>query len=177
MKKLIMVMAMLFLFPVQGHNQEYKFKYGKETIKLTSQILKFEEKCKYKLEYKSIDDLQESVDIIIQQAKYSRFDKYDIASTVIAESRFKQYATSKVGAVGLGQLYKIHKFYNEELFWVNNPYDKHQNIIASIIIMEDKLDSYKTKHMARIRYNGKVCNDSIFYANKIKKIKNELIRS
>lgn len=177
MKILFVALLMLVCLPSTGHNQDYYFPFSTETIKLTSKILKFAEKKNYHLEYKSIYDLQESVDIIVKQSKVSKFNKYEIATVVMIESRFNQFAKSKVGAVGLGQLYNIKRDYKKELFWVNNPYDKHQNIISSIIILQDKHKMYKTKHMAYVRYNGKVCKDSLYYAQKVNRMKNELMKS
>lgn len=170
MKKLLVAFLLLLTIPTKGHNVEYQFPYGKETIQMTEKVLKVGKK--YPLEYKNINDLQESIDIIIKQSKYSKFNKYELTSVVMVESRFNSEAISPVGAKGLGQLYNIKNDYNKELFWINNVYDKHQNVIGSIIILEDKLKSYKTKRMAYIRYSG----GSRVYLSKVIKIKKELER-
>ena len=146
--------------------------YSSDAIKLSKKLLKL--KDKYHLKFKDEKDLQETCHIICEYAKYSKFNKYEIASVVLWESRYDQYAVSPCGARGLGQTHNIKKDYKEELFWVKNQFDKHQNLTATIIILQDKLKSYKTKHMALVRYNGKVCKNSRTYADLVIKTKNEI---
>ena len=147
--------------------------YDKETIRLANQIIKFDKKNE--LECKSPSDLLETCEIIKQQAKFTKFDKYDVAAVVFKESKFKQDALNKKdGGTGLMQLTGIKKYHQDTLFWVTNPRDKHQNIIGGLIILEEMRRQYKSKSLAIKHFNGS-CNAAEKYRKRIQKIKREII--
>lgn len=183
MKNILSIIIFLFISMSSyslSYSPEYNLKsyypYGKEATILGTKISKL--KNKYNLKYKNEMDLNETCQKIIKHSKYVKdVDKYDIATIFLLESRFNQYAVHpKSGAKGLGQLYKINKYYKDELFWVNNIYDKDQNTIGTIIILKDKIKTFKTKRNGIKRYNGKDCEESRRYVKQFYKIKNEIMR-
>lgn len=150
--------------------------YSREATELSKKISTVKEK--YNLEYKNELDLTETCWLICQHSRYSKFTKYEIASIILLESRFNQFAyNKKSGAKGLGQLLNVKKDYKEQLPWLKDVYNKNQNVLATVIVLQEKYKEHnKQKYTAYIRYNGKVCDQSIDYADKVIKISNELKR-
>jgi len=146
--------------------------YDKDTIKLYKQVYKL--KDKYFLEFKSEKDLLETCQIITKYAEYSNFDEYDVATIVLKESRFDQFALNKSdGGKGYGQITRLREWHKETLFWVTDIYDKDQNIKAIYIVLEDNLKCRKNKSTAIRNYNGFGAS-SFDYLQDFKKKRKEL---
>lgn len=155
------------------YNLKEYYPYGIEATNLSLKISKL--KDKYNLKYKDDVDLTETCYLICQHSKYSKFNKYDVASIILSESKFDQFAHNQVsGAKGLGQLHNARKDYKDELPWLKNEYNKNQNILASIIILQDKLKGHNKKYLAYVKYNGKVCDQSLNYGRNVQKLSNEI---
>lgn len=148
--------------------------HGKEATQLALKIDKL--KDKYYLEYKDFNDLAETCKIIVKYDPYVRYDKYDIASIILKESRFNARALNKNdGGKGLMQPTNIREYHRDTLYWlpVKKLYNKEYNIIAGLIILEDNLNKYKIKHIATKRYNGSTFKSEL-YARDVAKIKREI---
>lgn len=134
-------------------------------------------KEKYYLEYENFCDLLETVSIV---KKYAYFDTIftaeDVLTIIHKESKYNRFALNKrKSAIGLCQLDRIHKWYKDELFWVNDLYDKEQNIKAAFIILNDKYKKYKNKRAAIIAYNGRG-KQALRYYRDFCKIKYDLFK-
>lgn len=125
-------------------------------------------KEKLHLEYKSFDDLRETVAIADKFSKYNNtFKLSDVMSIMINESRLNQFAKNKNdGGTGLGQLTGIKVWWKNELFWVTNPYDKHQNIASIFIVLDTFKTAYGSKYQAVKHYNGSKWKSDL-YAKKV----------
>lgn len=176
----ILVMSLLLVFTTVGSavTPTYKlnsyYPYGKEATRLSEKISKL--KDKYHLKYKSDMELTETCWLICQHSKYTKFSKYEIASVVMEESKFDQFALSRCGAKGLGQLHNVRTDYKEQLPFLKDEYNKNQNILGTVIVLQDKLKTHKTKYLTYVRYNGKVCNQSLEYGRRVERLKKEIER-
>lgn len=160
---------------VPTYDMKNYYSYNKEAGQLAAKIHKYKDKLN--LEYKSFEDLKETCYFICQHTKYKKnISKYDVASMIAVESKFNPNARSKKGALGLMQLYNYKKDYKEELIFVQNPFDKNQNILGGITILSDKMKRYKDKDYAKLRYCGKPCEDSRAYVRKVNQIKYQLMK-
>lgn len=123
------------------------------------------------LKYRDFKDLQETCVIVTKFCQYNKdFKKSDILSLIITESKLDQFARNKNdGGVGLGQITGLNKWWKEELFWIKNPYDKHQNIAAIFIVLNCFKKTYGTKHLAIKHYNGSTAK-SERYAKNVEKL-------
>jgi hypothetical protein len=158
--------------PTYNFNDYYQ--YGKEATKLAQRVKRFSVKYKYPLEYKTDMDLVETCGMLCKYSKYSHFDKYELTTTVLKESRFNPKAFNKKdGGIGLGQLTKIKTWHKDTLFWMTKPFDKDQNIKGMIFVLEDNLRTYKQKAKAIQTYNG-FHYRSIVYRNDFYRIKERL---
>ena len=178
---LLIVLAITLAIPaiaeVPTYNLTNYYQYGKEATKLAQQVKRFSVKYKYSLEYKTDMDLVETCGILCKYSKYSHFDKYDLTTTVLKESRFNPKAFNKKdGGIGLGQLTRIKEWHKDTLFWMTKPYDKEQNIKGIICVLEDNLRSYKQKPKAIQSYNG-FHGKSFMYRKDFYKIRNQLVKS
>ena len=151
--------------------------HGKRPTVLMLKIKKFEELSpeKNKLSYKDDKDLIETCKII---CKYSNkiWSEYDLTTFAIKESRLSHKALNRLdGGKGLFQLTKIEKWYKKELNWITNPYDKIQNIKGALIILDNKLEIFGSKHEAIKRFNGS-SNKSNFYRKDFYNIRSKLMK-
>lgn len=147
---------------------EYKPTIIEESKLLALQISKL--KQSHSLEYKSIDDLNETT-LLICKMQTPVFDKYDIAAIVMKESRFNHLALNKKdGSKGLMQ---VLKQWTKSIPWYKNPYDKHQSIKAGVYVLEQMHAEYKTKNKAIIHYNGS-CDAAVAYQKHIAQLKREI---
>lgn len=175
--KVLIFMIIFMIFSIKGiASTEYDlsnyYSHGKEATVLAMKVSKLPKN--YYLEYKSTEDLLETCSIISKYARYSNFDKYDIATIVLKESRFKKNAHNKTdGGRGLTQLTGINIWHKDTLFWITDPYDKEQNIKGSIILLEENFKRYKTKAKAVKHYNGSSYKAEL-YKRSFFKIKQEL---
>lgn len=147
---------------------EYKPTIVDEAKILALQISKL--KDSHHLEYKSMQDLNETT-LLICQNETEIFDKYDIAAIVLKESRFNHRALNKKdGSKGLTQALDS---WRRIIPWYTNPYDKRQSIKAGVYVLHVKYDAHKTKKKAIIRYNG-AGSDAVNYQKQIAKLKSEI---
>lgn len=145
--------------------------YSKEVIHLANKVEKLKDKLN--LEYESKEDLLDTCNTIVKYAKYSRFNKWDLTSVSICESRLNPKAFNKSdGGKGLMQITKPHVYWKDELFWYSRPYNKDENIKAAVIILECNLNKKKivNKKLAFKHYNGSTWRSAI-YAEKVLRIK------
>ena len=175
---LLTVLVITLVIPAIANVPTYNFnnyyQYGKEATKLAQQVKRFSVKYKYPLEYKTDMDLVESCGIICKYAPYTHFDKYDLTTIILKESRFKTNSINHIDSgIGLGQLTRIKTWHKDTLFWMTKPYDKDQNIKGMIFVLEDNLRAYKRKAKAIQTYNG-FHYRSVVYRNDFYRIKNRL---
>lgn len=143
-----------------------------ESIHLANKIIKYDKNNE--LDCTSPYDLVETCYIIKELVKYTKFDQYDVAAIMFDESKLNKDAHNKKdGGIGLMQLTGIKKWHKDTLFWVTNPRDKHQNIIGSLIILEEIRREHKTKPLIYKHYNGSN-KKAERYSRRIQKIKREM---
>ena len=149
----LLAACIIFTRPSVASCPPIVLKYSPAASELAGRIMKLKER--YWLEYKNAEDLLETCQIIVDLAPYTRFDKNDIAALILKESRFNHRAVNKKdGGRGLGQLTRIKDWHSDTLFWMTDPFDKRQNIIGMLIVLEDNFRRHKTKFLAVKTYNG-----------------------
>jgi hypothetical protein len=185
MKKLFFIVLLLLvsytsvgnaenMLPVYVQPTQVESKYSLEVMTLASKVSAL--KGKYCLEYKDDADLLDTCSKIVKHCTYEPvFNKWDIASIVIKESKFNHRAYNKREHVaGLMQITKPHKYWKNELIWYTNPYDKDQNIKAGLVVLKTFYNKHKEKKLAIKHYNGST-DRSDKYADSIMTIKHDLI--
>lgn len=177
MKKLFFVVLFLVISCTNVGSAEYCAptipKYSLEVQTLAAKVSALKEK--YYLEYKSEEDLLDTCEKIVKYCKYEPiFNKWDVASIVIKESKFNPRAYNKRERVaGLMQITRPGYYWKDELFWYNKPYCKDQNIKAGLIVLKTFYSEHKTKRLAIKHYNGST-SVSTRYASSVLAIKQEL---
>lgn len=148
----------------------YAYRPGivEESKALALQISKLRQS--HDLEYKDINDLNETALIICQNAT-DKFDKYDIAAIVLKESRYNHMALNKKdGSKGLMQ---VLAFWRKSIPWYEDPYNKHQSIKAGVYVLHAMYSKHKEKNKAIVHYNGS-SKAAYEYQKHIAKLKNEI---
>jgi len=147
--------------------------YTNEVVHLAKKVSALKEK--YHLQYRDENDLLDTCSKIVKYCAYEPiFNKWDIASIIIKESKFNHEAFNKKEKVtGLMQITKPRVYWKEELFWYTNPKDKDQNIRAGLVVLHTFYNEHKTKKMAIMHYNGSH-RAARLYADNIIAIKHEL---
>jgi soluble lytic murein transglycosylase-like protein len=144
---------MIFTGPTEASCPPLVPKYTKAASELAARVARL--KDKYWLEYKDTEDLMETCQIIVNYTPYTHFSKNDVATLIMKESRFNHRAVNrKDGGRGLGQLTRIKEWHKDTLFWMTDPFDKRQNILGILTVLEDNLKRYKSHRLAITRYNG-----------------------
>lgn len=180
MKKLFFIVLFLLMTYSSVSNAENEsFIYSKprfsmETIELAYRASAL--KDKYYLEYKDGTDLLDTCDKIVKHCKNDlTFDKYDVISIAIKESKLNHKAYNKRERVkGLMQITKPRIYWKKELFWYDNPECKDQNIVAGLVVLNTFYKGYKTKKLAIKHYNGSG-KQAALYSDSIMAIKRDII--
>lgn len=129
------------------------------------------------LEHKNFNDLLETIEIAKQEfANDPVFTLNDVTAIMIKEAKLNQYAVNKNdGGKGLGQLTGINRWWKEELSFINNPFDKRQNIKGIRVCLNSFYAKYGNKYKAIKHYNGST-RKSDLYAQSVIGISEELKR-
>lgn len=108
----------------------------------------------------SDSDLTETLRIA-WAAETPEFDVYDLASLILAESRYRKNGVSRKGAKGLTQI--IPRYWTEVLGKNFNAFDKQQNILGGAKILQKLHRSSRSKTEVYAKYNGGIAPPASAY--------------
>jgi len=163
-----MLLILTLSFPVQANtNNSFKhnFKY---------KLMKYAFKHNFNVHPKEVAEI---ADYVEYYGRYTRINKYKIASVIIKESRLNRLAYNKKdGGFSLGQITNYEKDWKPYMpFLQHNRYGLHENVLATCIAINMKANDARKKTDAEIlcRYNSNSSNGSQ-YAKNVSKISEEL---
>lgn len=147
-------------------------KYPKEVVDLKNRIveLKKTDKYRYRLEYKSEEDLLETLNLAYMQTRGEKdFGLYKVTAIMIKESKLNHRAINPVDG-GKGLMMAMPKYWKHELPWYKNPYNKKQSICAGVDVLRlIKHGNGCSTWEAIRRYNG-TCAKTYKYVADVKSI-------
>lgn len=181
MLKLLISLLLVVIIPSKSiskvdcstfNHKNYLYDYKKMFKQYPDEVIKLADKLEAKkdilhLQYKDKEDLLESVHIIwVETHKDKIFTARHVASLVVVESKFNQYALNrKDGGKGLTQTMK--KYWKEELPWYTNPYNKKQSVCAGVSVLRIIKDRKKCNTWEAIRRYNSSSPKSIIYKEKV----------
>lgn len=174
---LVLLFVHLFVGSVSSANLSEEWMHREYSKAKLHKYVKYIDSRKEELylKHRSYNDLLETIEIAKEEfASDPVFTLSDVTAIMLKESKFDQYAINKNdGGRGLGQLTNIKGWWKEELAFIDDPFDKRQNIKGIRKCLNSFYSKYGNKYKAIKHYNGSTFKSDL-YAQSVIKMSKEL---